>query len=858
MANVTPPRQIQLTMADITSGDWLMSLEALKEWVNSLDANTPNLAIGFCSLKRWLTEHVEDVPARQASLALMDALIDRLQEQIQSGAFANAEIPLLFGILMTIIGEVGPYRYETKRDPDRQIWRTILQPMEALRIKAVGASRALFALPVFGPIHESIQQEIYPLLDVAIETFGEEHDQYMSFRIIQVGKVAERLLELAEWLEDRESAGRQELIALLHACYDLKYPRFGTSGLRGVWNKDFTEIKVRRTAQVICEYLAGVDIPDYVIPRAHDRSGKWIVTGYDGRRNSQKVVGWLAEVALANGFPVYMASRPTPTPAIAFFATEVVGKHNVAGIINCTASHNPPDWQGIKFNPNEGYAAPTHLTDIIAARLNELQLLDVQIPTANIAQAEAQGKVRYYDPIMQYRAWISNNGKGNERLPLDFERIRSYFKDRLVLIDEFHGAGRGYMEIILGRLGVPYDVLHHERDENFTGLTYANPELPYIRPLIERVQSDQADLGVGLDTDADRFGIVDKGGVYFRPNQILAMLSYYLGHDRKEHGRVIITQTGLPMIDALAAHFPNIERPQPGVLPPYIDHPFYKRRIGSPQDAEYHNVFVVPVGIKYIVEVPRMDTAYHLYDEDHLGEAWMNRMLIGGEESSGLTTRGHVPDKDGSWANLLVMDMMAYYQKSLAEIWEMVTSSEDGYVSYGGRVDVDASDRAKEKLISYFLDVYKGKRSGEVSIEGYPILYAGGTRYDMVEIFLADQQGRRRNYLRIRASGTEPIIRIYTETSDPELWQKLIGFALDQLDTFTIQEIQQAYRLERLADLLATTSPGNWDRVLAAAQEKMHQTGWQPAALAEALNQKLPHLENRNKDIARQWLEKLQ
>jgi phosphoglucomutase len=236
----------------------------------------------------------------------------------------------------------------------------------------------------------------------------------------------------------------------------------------------------------------------------------------------------------------------------------------------------------------------------------------------------------------------------------------------------------------------------------------------------------------------------------------------------------------------------------------------------------------------------------------------MERMLIGGEESSGLTTRGHVPDKDGSWANLLVMDMMAYYQKSLAEIWEMVTSSEDGYVSYGGRVDVDASDRAKEKLISYFLDVYKGKRSGEVSIEGYPILYAGGTRYDMVEIFLADQQGRRRNYLRIRASGTEPIIRIYTETSDPELWQELIGFALDQLDTFTIQEIQQAYRLERLADLLATTSPGNWDRVLAAAQEKMHQTGWQPTALAEALNQKLPHLENRNKDIARQWLEKLQ
>ena len=857
MANVMSAQHKQLTVADLTSGDWLMSLDSLKGWVDGLDADAPDLAVGFCSLKRWLTEHVDDDQARQASLALMDTLIDRLQGQIQSGAFADSEIPLLFGILMTIIGEVGPYRYETRRDPDRQIWQTVLQPMEALRVKAVGASKALFAMPVFGPIRESIQQEIYPLIDVAIETFGEEHDQYMSFRIIQAGKVAERLLELAQWLEARQAEGNQELIALLHGCYDLKYPRFGTSGLRGVWGKDFTEIKARRTAQVICQYLSGIDIPDYVIPRAHDRSGKWIVTGYDGRRNSQKVANWLAEVALANGFPVYLASRPTPTPAIAFFATEDVGTKNVAGIINCTASHNPPDWQGIKFNPNEGYSAPTHLTDIIAARLNELQLLDVQIPGASLAEAEAQGKVRYYDPIMKYKAWITSNGNGNERLPLNFERMRSYFKDKLVCIDEFHGAGNGYMEIILGRLGIPFDVLHHERDENFTGLTYANPEMPYILPLIERVKEEQADLGVGMDTDADRFGVVDKGGVYFRPNQILAMLAYYLGRDRKEHGRVIITQTGLPLIDALAAHFPNIERPAKGVLPPYIDHPFYKRRIGNPQDAEYQNVFVVPVGIKYIVEIPRMDTAYKLYSEEQLGENWMNRMLIGGEESSGLTTRGHIADKDGPWANLLIMDMMAYYQKSLAEIWHMITTSEDAFVSYGGRVDVDASDRAKEKLISYFLDLYKGKKSGEVSIEGYPILYAGGTRYDLVEIFLADKEGRRRNYLRIRASGTEPIIRIYTETSDPNLWKKLIDFALAQLDEFTIQEIQQAYRLERLADLLANTSPGNWERVLAAARQRMQQEGWQPAALVEALKQKMPHLEPRNKDNVRKWLEKI-
>jgi hypothetical protein len=308
------------------------------------------------------------------------------------------------------------------------------------------------------------------------------------------------------------------------------------------------------------------------------------------------------------------------------------------------------------------------------------------------------------------------------------------------------------------------------------------------------------------------------------------------------------------VIEAIADHFPNIERPARGVLPPYIDHVFYKRRIGNREDVEFKNCFVVPVGIKYIVEIPRMDSSYKLLEEEQLGETWMDRILIGGEESSGLTTRGHIPDKDGSWANMLIMDMIAYYKKPLSEIWKMVTASEGAWMSYGGRVDVDASDRAKEKLISYFLDVYKGKKSGEVTIEGYPILYAGGTRYDMVEIFLADKEGRRRNFLRVRASGTEPINRIYSETSEPDLWQKLVQSVLNKLDEFTIQEIEQAYRLERLTDLLATTSPGTWNTVLAAVRVKLQKEGWNRGDLVTALQQKMPHLENRNKDIAKKWL----
>ena len=850
----------KVTLDDLKNGSWIMSIDEVEKWLTDLEKDYTNLAVGFCSLKRWLTEHIEEKQTLERSLRQMDLFLDKADAILQKQALKPEELTVLFGILMTIIGEVGPYRYETKKDPDGTIQKNILGPMEQIRIRAVEVSKHFFSRKEFAPIKESIEKEIFPLLDVAIEVHGSEHDQFMGFRIIQIGKVAEQLLVLSNWLN--YDGGNEALVNLLRDFYNIKYPRFGTSGLRGKWDIDFTEIKARRTAQAIAQYLKDIDIPDFVVPVAKDMSGKWIVIGYDGRRNSQTVANWLAEVVLASGFPVYMCSRPTPTPVIAFLGTEHIGKENIAGIINCTASHNPSDWQGIKFNPNEGFPAPTHLTDIIANRINEFQLMDISPAKESIDAAEEKKMYKYIDPFVKYWDWIKQNGQGNNRIPLDFKRIREYFKDRLVLVDEMHGAGRGYMSAIFGEFGIPHRVLHAERDMDLGVLDYANPELPFIQPLIDDVIAKNADLGIGLDTDADRFGIVDKGGVYFRPNQILMMLSYYLGNEKKLNGRIVITQTGLPVIDAIAGHFPNIERPDNNVIPSYVDTVFYKRRVGERSDMEFKNAFVVPVGIKYIVEVPRMFTNYKLLPDDQLGRNWMDRLLLGGEESSGLTTRGHVPDKDGLWADLLVMDMIAYYQKPLSEIWKMVTSSKDAWVSYGGRVDVDATDHAKEKLINYYLDKYKNVKPGAESMAGYPILYVGGIRYDMVEIFIGDHQNQKRNFLRIRASGTEPINRVYTETSDPDLYSKLQDIVLNDLDDFTIEEIMKAYRLQNLADIIMTTKPHDWDKVKGKIVKKVSDEGWKLSDLTALLEKKLKgkkydHVENRNRGIVVDWLKLL-
>ncbi|MBN1429943.1 MAG: hypothetical protein JXB07_16355 [Anaerolineae bacterium] len=840
---------------------WVMSLDELDKWAGNLPQHSGDLAIGFCSLKRWLTEHIDDASIRARSLALTHRFLDEVEKWLAHGKPSSDDLCLLFGILMTMIGEAGPYRFETRRDPSGKLDQEIRGPMAEIRFRTVDVSKVLFGRREFDRIRESIDAEIIPILDGAIEAQGGESDRFMPFRIIEAGKVAERLLELAMWLEESGDGQPKdaELVKLLKRFYDLKYPRFGTSGLRGRWNSDFTEEKALRTTQAVCQYMAAVGIPDFVVPGAQPLAGKWVVIGYDGRRNSDLVANWLAGVALQNGFDVYLANLPTPTPALIYQAVERIGKEKIAGILNCTASHNPPEWQGIKFNPKEGYPAPTHLTDIIAARANEMQLLGVDIPRADLAEAEANGRLQRFDPLPSYWEWMKENGKGNQRIPLDLTRIREYFKDRLIIIDEMHGSSRGYMGHILGELGIPHRVIHAERNIDLGELDYANPELPYIKPLMETVKDKEADLGLGMDTDADRFGVVGEGGVYYRPNQVLAMLVHYLCNKRGLEGRVVITQTGLPVIDTIAGLSPGNTsfKPSGQVIPAYVDHPFYKRRVGQREDMVWDNVFVVPVGIKYIVEIPRMDNQYRLRPEDELGTTWMNNLLLGGEESSGLTTRGHVPDKDGVWANLLILDMIAYHGKPLSEIWQEVISLPGCWDSYGGRTDVDASDGAKERLISYYLDKFIGVEPGKADIGGHPVLYAGGTRYDMVEIFLGDEEGKMRNFLRIRASGTEPINRVYTETKDPELWKELQHIVLARLDEFTNDEIAQAYRVENLADILAATHPETWSVVKEAILEKLDNEQWSLEDLRRKLMTKRKHVENRNREVIEHWLEEL-
>lgn len=517
---------------------------------------------------------------------------------------------------------------------------------------------------------------------------------------------------------------------------------FGTSGFRGRWGIEYTQAVVRDTTQAICDYLV-----------AEGLSGKTVTIGYDSREHADVAAGWCADVVCTNGFAVHLTSRDTPTPALAYYAGEVL-RQDSAGIINCTASHNPIDWHGIKFSLRDGSISPPQATDFISNRATAYCLGERGQPTHH----SERGKLEMIDPRDAYCQWLLDSGKTDCRIALDHERMRSYFADKLVIIDEMHGTGRGYLRLVLDSIGIAYQVIHGERDPKLGGLRAANPEEPHIQMLKDTVSLTGAAIGLGLDTDADRYGIVDYGGKYIQPNAILAMLTRYLGVERGLTGCVATTYVTTHILERIAADIANNDpfRPAPGALPMHRHDPKYQVLRGAQDGMVTKNVFTVLTGFKYLIQVPQMDCQYNLLEDPPAD--WRCRLLIGGEQASGLTSKGHVPDKDGMWADLLVLDMVAYFGKTLEQIWE------ETQILYGRSttepINLTVPDERKVAFIDSFLDE---ARKG--SLAGMRVVFAGGIAGKYAEVMLEDEDGCADNFLHIRPSGTEPLIRIYLETA---------------------------------------------------------------------------------------------
>ncbi|MEW6516697.1 MAG: phosphoglucomutase/phosphomannomutase family protein [candidate division FCPU426 bacterium] len=368
----------------------------------------------------------------------------------------------------------------------------------------------------------------------------------------------------------------------------------------------------------------------------------------------------------------------------------------LAGGINFTASHNPAEYQGFKWSNAHGSPA----TREEVAPLEKLAAKFLAQGGGRAPRGGRRGKILPLDPKPGYFQRL------DRMLPLDVIRSAKL----AVVADPLYGAGRGYLEEALRRAGCRVSVLHDWRDPLFGGHP-PEPSSERLQEARDRMRAERASLVLSTDGDADRFGVLDADGTYLTPNEILALTVYLLVKHRGLKGRVVRSVVTSHLVDAVAGAY-GLE------------------------------VEVTPVGFKYI------------------GESMQRGgFLAGGEESGGLTVAGHVPEKDGVLACLLMAELVARERRSLRAVLDDLFSRVGRILTQRVNVKLatqEAGAALKKKLQHYHPKQLAGRAVKQVdTLDGFKYLLEGGA------------------WLAIRLSGTEPVARLYLEANDPALLETL-------------------------------------------------------------------------------------
>jgi phosphoglucomutase len=444
--------------------------------------------------------------------------------------------------------------------------------------------------------------------------------------------------------------------------------RFGTSGWRAIIADEFTYKNVRLVTESICSYLK-------------EKSGgkQTLIVGHDTRFMGERFSQAAADVARQKGFRVLLCEGPTPTPTI----SHAIRSEKAVGGINFTASHNPPEYQGIKFSTADGAPALPEITKQIEETIEN---------TPRIEDANG-GTFERFD--------ASPNYLDDLKIKIRFDRIAEA-KGRYAY-DAFWGTGRGYLDKILRDYGLEVETLHDWRDVTFGGKS-PEPSEKQVGELRETVKSKNLTLGLATDGDADRFGIIDQGGKFITPNELIALLSDYLAESRGWTEGIARSVATSHLVDRVA-------------------------------ESRGLKLYETPVGFKFIGELINKD-----------------EIILGGEESAGLSIKGHYPEKDGILACLLAAEAVAVRGTSLTEqlneLYSRVGRLESGRV--GVKLTDEIAKSLKEKLACEPSEI-GGKKIETIN------------RMDGVKFIFADK-----SWMLMRPSGTEPMVRIYAETENKD------------------------------------------------------------------------------------------
>jgi phosphoglucomutase len=458
--------------------------------------------------------------------------------------------------------------------------------------------------------------------------------------------------------------------------------KFGTSGWRAVMAEEFTFANVQRAVQGIARYVS-----------SQKSNRARVIVGRDPRFLGETFCAMAADILSSNGITPLVIAEPAPTPTISY----AVIQSKADGAINFTASHNPPEYNGIKFSTPDGAPALPEVTQAIE---REIAACDANPQTPQATKAESQSQS--IDPRRMYLSRL--------REIVDVDVIKK--AGIKIAFDPMWGAARGYSDAFLREAGVTVATIHDNRDVLFGGHA-PEPDDHLLEDLRHQMREIDAAVGIATDGDADRFGIVDDDGTFLQPNYIIALLFDYLVETRGWKNGVGKSVATTNLINALAE----------------------KHKI------ELHET---PVGFKYIGELIKQD-----------------KILIGGEESAGLSIRKHVPEKDGVLAGLLCCEMVARRGASLGKQLANLFAEVGSF--YPVRENFRLTPEVKQKFTE------KLRRDPS---EFHGIKVASVVRTDGLKLVLADG-----SWVCYRLSGTEPVVRVYSEARSKEDLAKLSAAA---------------------------------------------------------------------------------
>lgn len=454
----------------------------------------------------------------------------------------------------------------------------------------------------------------------------------------------------------------------------MKDIKFGTGGWRAVIGDDFTRENIQKVAAGVIRMM-----------KDEGKTEKPVIIGYDRRFLSSKAAVWVAEVLAAGGIRVWFLNRSAPTPLV----MHTVLKKELHYGLEITASHNPPEYNGIKLIVEEGRDAPVETTEKLEAYIKNTD----EVETVSFDKALEDGKIEYLqNPFNDFIDDIIKN--------LDMSLLRR--RGLRVAFDAMHGSGSYPLVVIYHTARCTIDTIHLNKDAFFGGQMPAPTERT-LATLKNDVLVGNYDLGIAMDGDGDRLGIIDKNGRYINANEILCLLYYYLVKYKGWKGPVVRNLATTHILDKLAAYFGE-------------------------------ECYEVPVGFKYISsKIDEVDA------------------VLGGESSGGLTVRGHIHGKDSIYAASLFTEMICATNKSPSELLEEI----EGICGKSEFVEDNISfDYAKKPEIDNLIMVEK--KLPEFCEEIERVNYSDGCKVYF----------KNGDFVICRFSGTEPMLRIFSESSD--------------------------------------------------------------------------------------------